>query len=673
MARGRAGLRLALQPDVYPSSVQPLRYSFLRHAWAAGWSVTLPAFPSQVIFRPVRNATRPSRFCSIMLAPYSKSHDVLSAAFLQASNHRSVDESISDLTTSSRRPTLPRMPPSTPIRNLKSCAWNLKTITQLGLLFGAFLSLATPTTFAAATTVGSGRDRPNIILIMADDLGFSDVGCYGSEIETPNIDALAKRGVRFTQFYNGAVCCPTRAALLTGLYAHQAGVGWMVNHGADTRPPGPYQGFLNDRCVTLAEVLRSAGYRTLMSGKWHVGESRPHWPVDRGFDRYFGLISGAANYFDPTKSVRKGVVRQFALDGEPWQPPREGFFLTDAITEHAVDFLGKEGRGPNPFFLYVAFTAPHTPLQAPAEDIAKYRGKYRQGWDALREGRLQRMKAAGLMEASVKLSPRDPNVPAWSTVAEPDLMDLKMAIYAAQISRMDRGIGRILARLREIGQEQNTLVLFLSDNGGSSSENISDRAEKFNRAPYLGGPDSYTSYGRPWANASNTPLRKFKAGLYEGGIRAPMIAVWPGMVAQPGGFCPAPVHIIDYMSTFVEISGARYPNRINGREIHPMEGTSFLPLLKGSRTERRAPLFWELEGNRAMRDGAWKLVAEPGKAWELYDLLRDPTELQNLAREKPALVDEMAAQYANWATRCGVLPWEKISSSMQNLPPPPPK
>ena len=295
-------------------------------------------------------------------------------------------------------------------------------------------------------------ERPNIVLIMADDMGYSDIGCYGGEVHTPNLDRLAEGGLRFSHFYNGARCCPTRASLLTGLYAHQAGIGHMVG---DKGYP-PYQGYLNDRCVTIAEALKPAGYRTLMAGKWHVGEQRSHWPTDRGFDRYFGLVSGGANYFDITKTKAKGVTRTMALDDQPYEPPKEGFYITDAFSDHAVKFIDEDGRDDRPFFLYLAYTAPHWPLHAWPEDIAKYKGKYRKGWDKLREERYARMVRMGLISDRWKMSPRDATTWPWAEEKDKELMDLKMAVYAAQIERMDHGIGRILGKIKELGEEENT-------------------------------------------------------------------------------------------------------------------------------------------------------------------------------------------------------------------------
>ena len=518
-------------------------------------------------------------------------------------------------------------------------------------------------------TPGRGR-QPNILLIMADDLGYSDLGCYGSEIRTPHLDSLAARGMRFTQFYNCAVCCPTRAALLTGLYPHQAGVGWMVSHGADIRPAGPYQGYLNNDCVTMAEVLKGAGYRTLMSGKWHVGESRPHWPVDRGFDRYFGLISGGANYFDLTKDYVPGVTqRQMALDGEPYHPPREGFYMTDAIADHAVEFLAGIEPGQEPFFFYLAFTAPHSPLHAPPEDIAKYRGRYLRGWDALRRERFSRQQAMGLVGREEVLSPRDPGAPAWDEVEDRDLQDLKMAIYAAQIEKMDAGIGRVLAELRRTGKDQDTLVVFLSDNGGDGDADLSRfRPKEFNRPPYLGGPESFDSYGRGWGNLSDTPFRKFKVWLNEGGIAAPLIVAGPGVQTEAGSICHEPGHVVDLMATFVELGGAKYPRRYQDRDIWPMEGVSLAPCLRGKQSPRAIPIFWELEGRRAMRDGPWKLLGREDDSWELYDLSADRCELHDLAGPQPERVRAMANKYETWARRCGVKRWKEISPHLSNVP-----
>jgi len=492
--------------------------------------------------------------------------------------------------------------------------------------------------FLVASAPQAGPSRPNIVVIMADDMGFSDLGCYGSEIETPHLDRLAAGGLRFTQFYNTARCCPTRASLLTGLYPHQAGVGHMVN---DRGRPG-YRGFLNDRCVTIAEALRPAGYRTLMSGKWHVGEKRPHWPRDRGFDRYFGLISGGSNFF------RLDPGRQMALDDEPWTPPALGFYMTDAFTDRALEFVDEAAKLGTPWFLYLAYTAPHWPLHAPPEDIAKYRGKYRDGWDALRERRHRKMVEMGIVDAKWRLTPRDPKAPAWDSVQDKDERDLRMAVYAAQIDRMDRNIGRLLSRLKETGAEENTLVLFLADNGGCAEE-----IHRGKKGAEIGTADSFESYGLPWANASNTPFRLYKHWVHEGGIATPLIARWPAAIKAAGTITHEPGHLIDLMATCLEVSGASYP-----KDKIPVEGKSLVPVFRTGKREGHEALFWEHEGNRAVRVGKWKLVSRHKGPWELFDLEADRTESEDLAAKEPARVKELAARYDAWAARCTVDPWK---------------
>lgn len=513
------------------------------------------------------------------------------------------------------------------------------------------LSLAIPGCLPG--TDEAAKDRPNIILIMADDMGFSDIGCYGAEIHTPNLDQLAAGGMRFTQFYNAARCCPTRASLMTGLYPHQAGMGWMVNNGADLRPQGPYQGYLNDKCVTIAEVLRNAGYHTLMSGKWHVGESRPHWPTDRGFEKFFGLVSGASNYFDITKAKIPCLKRHMAMDGQPYMPPKENFYMTDATTDHAVDFLDSHGRGEKPFFLYVAYTAPHWPLHALPEDIAKYKGKYMKGWDQLRKQRYQRLIEMGLIDEKWPLSPRDDGAMAWDEVEDKELMDLKMAIYAAQIDRMDQGIGKIMAKLKEAGKEENTLVIFLSDNGGCHEKGPLGFDRRKNGLP-PGGVDSFMSYGRSWANASNTPFRLFKHWLHEGGIATPFIARWPAVIKQKGQITHQVGHVIDLMATCLDVAGAKYPKSFGHNDIIPLEGKSLVPILAGKTRNPHEYLFWEHEESKAVRYGKWKLVTEKTGSWQLYDLEQDRSEANNLVDKHPEIVSRLESKYEQWAKRCGV-------------------
>ena len=498
---------------------------------------------------------------------------------------------------------------------------------------------------------GANDSKPNILLIMADDMGYSDLGSYGSEIDTPNINRLADEGLRFTQFYNAARCCPTRASLLTGLYPHQAGMGGMVVGNPESREPGPYQGYLNDNCLTIAEVLKNAGYTTLMSGKWHVGEFRPVWPVDRGFDRYYGLISGAANYFNVTRAKNPNARRVMAQDDQALPLPTENFYMTDAITDHAVNMLQEYTDGP--FFHYVAYTAPHWPLHALPEDIAKYKGKYKQGWDELRKERYERMVNMGLIDPEWKLSERDDAALAWEDVPDKELMDLKMAVYAAQIDRMDQGIGKILKTLEDQGRLDNTLVLFLSDNGACHESGALGR-DFWGNGVEPGGPDSYQSYGRSWSNAGNTPFRLHKHWTHEGGIATPLIVRWPQTIKSGGELTHQPGHIIDFMATFVDIAGAVYPTEYNGNAILPQQGKSLLPIFQGETREPHDYLFWEHERNRAVRHGNWKLVARDSGEWELYDLEADRSETTNLATKHPELVNQLESKWMEWANTIGV-------------------
>ena len=498
--------------------------------------------------------------------------------------------------------------------------------------------------------------RPNILLIVADDMGYSDLGCYGGEIKTPNLDRLASQGIRFTQFYNAARCCPSRASILTGLYPHQAGMGGMVDT-PDGNTPGPYQGYLNDQCVTIAEVLKQAGYYTAASGKWHVGEERPHWPTDRGFDNYYGLISGASNYFDFTRHKNKTVKRYFAIDSTSIIPPKEGFYMTDAITDHAIGYLKKAAEREQPFFLYLAYTAPHWPLHALQEDIDKYRGKYLKGWDALRKERLDRMVKLGIIDKDLALSLRDPEVQPWDSLTnlQKDQMDQLMAIYAAQIDRMDQGIGKVLEQLDTMGASQHTLVLFLSDNGACAEGGIwgGDFWGNFwDGTVSPGSGDSYHTIGRSWANLSNTPFRLFKHWVHEGGISTPFIARWPERINK-GAVTNQPGHIIDLMATCCDITGASYPSTYKGNRITATPGKSLLPIFRGA-VRPQEPYYWEHFGNRAIREGKWKVVAEENAPWELYDMKKDRTEQQNLIAAEPDTARVLIEQYKEWAHQVGV-------------------
>jgi arylsulfatase len=521
----------------------------------------------------------------------------------------------------------------------------------------------------SAAPLAAAERRPDIVLILADDLGFSDLGCYGSEIHTPNLDRLASAGLRFTQFYNCARCCPTRAALLTGLYPHQAGVGHMV---ADLGRPA-YRGRLDARCITAAEVLRAAGYRTLMSGKWHVtpvARPKDNWPTHRGFDRFYGLIGSVRSYYDPPTLTR---------EDQPIRARGKDYYLTDAITEQAVAYLDEYGKKPEPIFLYVAYTAPHWPLHARPADIARHRAVYQAGWDELRKRRHERMKAMGLVERPWPLTPRDADAPAWKDVRDREWHIERMAVYAAMVETLDRGVGRIVDRLRQQGRLDNTLLLFLSDNGGCAEEILAGwrgklfplktrdgRPTKVGNDPAVkpGPDDVFQSYGLPWANASNTPFRRYKHWVHEGGIATPLIAHWPRVITRPG-LTHQPGHVIDLLPTFMDVARAEFPKKRAGLDVLPLEGKSLAPILRGRQRAGHAALFWEHEGNRAVRAGKWKLVAPYRGSWELYDLEADRTEQTDLAAKHPDKVKELAAAYERWAKRCGVVPWAEIAAKVK--------
>lgn len=496
--------------------------------------------------------------------------------------------------------------------------------------------------------------KPNVIVVLVDDMGYSDIGCYGSEIETPNIDKLGMNGLRFSQFYNAARCCPSRASLLTGLYPHQAGMGDMVIVKNSHEHTGAYQGWLSHNTVTLAEVLRQAGYNTYMSGKWHVGEDSVDWPVQRGFDKYFGLISGANSYFEILPG-RKVVNQNTLCKSLP-----EGFYMTNAITDSAVNFLHEGVKKENPFFLYLAYTAPHWPMHAIKDKIKKNRGKYMMGWDSIRQARHKKQIQLGIFSNPVSLSPRDEVIPSWKDVTNKDEWDLKMSVYASMIESVDDGIGKIVNTLKESGQLENTIILFLSDNGGCH-EILTDRIDKDLKefAPIAktipaGDKGSYTTYGKEWANASNTPFRMYKKWTYEGGISTPLIVHFPKLIPE-GKITNKTAHLVDIMPTLVELCGATYPKTFNGFDIQPEEGKSLIPLLQGQDWKEHEYLFWEHEGGRAVRHGNWKLVSEAGGEWELYNIEKDRSELNNLAASLPDTVSNLQKQYDVWAARMGVV------------------
>ncbi|WEK36364.1 MAG: arylsulfatase [Candidatus Pseudobacter hemicellulosilyticus] len=502
------------------------------------------------------------------------------------------------------------------------------------------------------------QDRPNIVLVMVDDMGFSDLGCYGSEIPTPNIDKLAGTGIRLSQFYNTARCCPTRASLLTGLFPHQTGIGHMTEEpankdAANWGTPG-YQGYLNRNCVTMAEVLSTAGYHTYMTGKWHLGIlGKEKWPLQRGFEKYYGILAGAASYFQPFGD------RQLYHNNTPLPPPTGDYYTTDAFTDSAIAFL-RQQEDRKPFFLYLAFNAPHWPLQAKPEDIRPFEGQYAKGWDLVRQQRYERQTSMGLFTGCTSLSPRDSAVRPWSalTASEQQEVAYRMAVYAAQLRAVDRNVGKLVATLEKLGKRDNTLIIFLSDNGACAEPYKELGGGAFNQIND-GAQWGAISYGVGWANVSNTPFRKWKREMEEGGIASPLIMNWPKGIRkdQQNRILPATACLIDILPTFLAVSGAQYPDTYQGNKIFSAEGQSLLPLMKGQTLKERPYMYWEHEGNRAIRKGNWKALKDrDNPKWELYDLSCDRSEQQDLAASRPELLEELTIEWNNWARTHMVLP-----------------
>jgi len=471
---------------------------------------------------------------------------------------------------------------------------------------------------------------PNILMIMADDLGFADLGCYGSEIHTPHLDQLASQGMRMTQFYNTAKCTETRSILLTGLYHQQT---QNLNR--------------NDNNLTIAEVLQELGYRTILSGKWHVGDwkAETNTPNDRGFDQYFGFLTGAIDFF--TGEEYSSGINYMRVNREEYEVP-DDFYATDAFTDFALEQIEASVEEQKPFFLYLAHNAPHFPLQVHQDRIDQYQDEYMLGWDSLRKQRQQRMQELGIISREWKLSTRDSLTPSWQALL-PDARkeeDLLMATYAGMISQLDQQIGRITSRLDDLGIADQTLVLFFSDNGGCPYD--------ANHAPIVppGPATSGRTYDTEWAQVSNTPFQKYKQWVHEGGISSPMIVRWPGKVPA-NSISHQPGQVLDIMPTLVEVAQGSYPIEFEGRQPLPMEGVSLLPIFTGDTLARTQPMFWEYRGSRAVREGPWKLVGQRGDQWELYNLDKDRSESTNLAEQHPDRVATMAEQYDRWAARVG--------------------
>jgi arylsulfatase len=534
---------------------------------------------------------------------------------------------------------------------------NRIAVIPLAALAVAFFLVALP----AAPMLGKSAERPNIVVILADDLGYSDVGCYGSEISTPNIDKLAERGVRFRQFYNNGRCCPSRASLLTGRYPHQVGVGAMIDGYAkwirDAADRPSYGDHLSADSPTIAEHLRRAGYRTLMCGKWHLGDRPQEWPVQRGFDRSFALIPGAMNYFGGESTGPRAFM---VLDDERFVPPHDGFFATDAFTVRAIEFLADTKDDSRPFFLYMAFNAPHWPLQAAPEDVEKYAGKYDAGWQRVREARRERMVELGVIDESAPIAPMDRgSAPPWNKLSEDEReqWSRRMEIFAAQVTGLDESVGRILAELERMKVLDESLIMVISDNGGAPEDPHRGRPDAA-----LGSRDSFWGYARPWATVSNTPWRGHKVTAHEGGISGPAIASWPAGMSEGvhGRFVDGPAHLMDLLPTFLDLAEAQGA----GEEGSDLEGRNIAQMIRGNDAPADRTLCWEHEGNRAIRRDNWKLVMLASATdWELYDLATDRVEGNNLAATHPQLVEELAVEYDRWAERCGVVPWDKIEAA----------
>lgn len=533
--------------------------------------------------------------------------------------------------------------------------------------------------------------KPNVIVILTDDMGFSDIGCFGSEIKTPNIDKLAANGLRFTQFYNTARCSPSRASLMTGLYPHQAGMGFLSNYNFDEEG---YVDDLSKKAVTMAEVFKQAGYATYMSGKWHLNKEksipydRSNWPLQRGFDRFFGMLIGSGSFYDP------GTL----MSDNTFIAPGKDFYLTNAITDYTVKFIDENPKD-KPFFLYIAYTAAHWPLHAPESEIQNYKGVYDKGWDETRKVRFEKLKKLGIISNKAVLTERGVDIPEWKNEPLKDWQVRRMEVYAAMIDIMDQGIGKIISTLEKKGELENTVIFYMHDNGGCAETLNSYEAEipltdeqkkgkpfakdsiflgkiptytregqfiRSGKGVMPGPANTWTAYGEEWANVSNTPFRLYKHFVHEGGIASPLIIHWPEGIKAIGKLRTQPGHLIDIMATCIEIAGLQYPTNFNGNSIHPLEGKSLVPAFTNKPVAREF-IFWEHEGNRALRMGNWKLVSKTKKqkkftpadenTWELYDMQEDPSEINNLALKYPDKVKAMAALWEKEAQRTMAKPW----------------
>jgi arylsulfatase len=501
--------------------------------------------------------------------------------------------------------------------------------------------------------------KPNIIVILADDMGFSDIGCFGGEIPTPHLDRLAVKGLRLNNFYNTGRCCPSRASLLTGVYPQEAGVGYMVEP-VENNPA--YQGYLNRETVTFAEAMKDAGYFTAIAGKWHVGHQAGQGPHERGFMRSLAAPVGGFMYTGQPRA-------QIFLNGKPTKAgtdiPKD-YYVTDLWTDYGLQFIDEARAEKKPFLLYLAHNAPHFPLQAPAEDIARFKGKYKAGWEKLRKERYNRQMEMNLLGKKYELPPINPKVPAWESLseAEQERYDTMMAIYAAMVSHLDESIGKLVKGLEEKGMLDNTLILFFSDNGGNAESGV----KGITQGDTLGNKNSNVFLGQCWAELNNTPLWLYKHHTSEGGIASPFIAHWPNGISPKlhGKIIDNPAHLVDILPTLLELGGGTYPTTYNGHVIKPARGVSLTPLFEGKKLNRTQPIYWEHEGNRAIRIGDWKAVSNLTEPWQLYNLKTDRTELNDLAASKPVLLKELVANYDQWYESVGAKPYFKEPMKWQS-------
>ena len=539
--------------------------------------------------------------------------------------------------------------------------------------------------------VSQKQTRPNVIVILSDDMGYSDIGCYGSEIRTPNLDLLAAQGIRFTQFYATPRSSPTRASLLTGLYSHQANMGHLATEEFSQLA---YSNDLSKNAVTMAELFKANGYTTYMTGKWHIaknvnpGGDRSNWPLNRGFDRFFGTLTGAGSFYDPST----------LMSNNRFIAPVSNFYYTDAISDSTVKFI-REHKTTQPFFFYVAYTAAHWPIQAPESEIKKYEGVYVEGWDSIRVRRFNKLKKLGIIRSDAVLTERSIKIPAWDYEPLKEWQIKRMQVYAAMIDIMDQGIGRVIGELERKGILDNTLIFYMHDNGACAEEIntkymyvetvdeqqtlqpmredsiLTERKPKYTREGRKiqggrglmpGGAETWISYGEEWANVSNTPFKLYKHWNHEGGIASPLIVFWPNGIKARGELRRQPTHLIDIMATCVDICDLNYPLEYESNKITPYEGLSLKPAFRNKKLKERA-LFWEHEGNRALRIGKWKLVSKTEQMmkfldtdedkWELYNLEIDPTETNNIAIRHPKRVENMKKIWESEALRIKAKPW----------------